>query len=449
MRFYLETFGCQMNQYDSGVASALLEGAGHLRASDPGQAEAYLVNSCSVREHAEEKLMGRLCELAAWKRARPGRVLGLLGCVAQRLGERALARAPHLDLVAGTECYGRLPALLERASSGEAVVDVGEEEFGFWNTECEMRNAKDESQNLSAFVAVSRGCDNRCTYCIVPYVRGPERCRPVQTVLEEVRSLVARGVKEVVLLGQNVNSYQGDGRGSQGGPAGFAQLLGLVDEVPGIVRIGFLTSHPKDLSEEILTAMAESRHIAHHLHLPLQSGSDRILGAMNRKYTFASYQGLVRRAREMMPNLRLTTDLITGFPGESEEDFQATLHAVQELRFDEAFTFRFSEREGTPAAVLPATVPVPVRKERLARLIALVSAMATEEAARQAGRPAEVLVEGPSRKDPRAWKGRTRENREVIFERNGHRPGDLARVSIRGASGRVLLGAIESETHHP
>jgi len=456
MRFYLETFGCQMNQYDSGVASALLEGAGHLRASDPSQAEAYLVNSCSVREHAEEKLMGRLSELGAWKRARPGRVLGLLGCVAQRLGVRALARVPHLDLVAGTECYGRLPALLERVSLGEVVVDVGEEDFSFWNSDFGIRNKEkilpnpqSKTQSLTAFVAVSRGCDNRCTYCIVPYVRGPERYRPVQAVLEEVRSLVARGVKEVVLLGQNVNSYQGDGPGGRGGSAGFAELLGLVDKVQGIVLIGFLTSHPKDLSEEILTAMAESRHILHHLHLPLQSGSDRILGAMNRKYTCASYQELVRRARELMPNLRLTTDLITGFPGESEEDFQATLHAVQELRFDKAFTFRFSEREGTPAAVLPGAVPVPVRKERLARLIALVSAMANEEAARQAGRLAEVLVEGPSRKDPRAWKGRTRENREVIFERNGHRPGDLARVSIRGASGRVLLGAIESETHHP
>lgn len=456
MRFYLETFGCQMNQYDSGVAAALLEGAGHLRASDPGQAEAYLVNSCSVREHAEEKLMGRLQELGAWKRARPGRVLVLLGCVAQRLGERALARVPHLDLVAGTECYGRLPALLERVSSGEACVDVGEAESEFWNQdfgtgdkETVLPSPRSKTPSLTAFVAVSRGCDNRCTYCIVPCVRGPERCRPVQTVLEEVRSLVARGVKEVVLLGQNVNSYQGDGLHGPGGSEGFAQLLRLVDEVPGIVRIGFLTSHPRDLSEEILAAMAGSRHVAHHLHLPLQSGSDRILGAMNRKYTCASYQGLVRRARELMPNLRLTTDLITGFPGESEEDFQATLHAVQELRFDEAFTFRFSEREGTPAAVLPGAVPVPVRKERLARLIALVSAMATEEATRQAGREAEVLVEGPSRKDPRAWKGRTRENREVIFERNGHRPGDLARVSIRGASGRTLLGAFESETHHP
>jgi tRNA-2-methylthio-N6-dimethylallyladenosine synthase len=440
-----------MNQYDSGVAAALLEGAGHVRVHDPVQAEVYLVNSCSVREHAEERLFKRLFELAAWKSARRGRVLGLLGCTAQRLGEKAFDRARHLDLVAGTECYGRLPALVEKALSGEAEVDVGEETFGFWNSDFGLRNEQaiipnPESKNnhLSAFVAVSRGCDNYCSYCIVPSVRGPERSRPAQAVLDEARSLVAQGLKEIVLLGQNVNSYREEGGD---GLVGFAGLLKLVDEIPGIARIGFLTSHPKDLSEGILQAMAESKHVVHHLHLPLQSGSDRILTAMNRQYTFASYLARVRRARELMSNLRLTTDLITGFPGESEEDFQATLKAVREIRFDEAFTFRYSEREGTPAAVLSGAVPVPVRKERLTRLITLVSAVAKGEADKQVGRQAEVLLEGPSRKDVKAWKGRTRENREVIIDRNGYRPGDIARVVIRGASGRVLLGAVESNTH--
>lgn len=440
-----------MNQYDSTVAAALLEGAGHVREEDPGQAEAYLVNSCSVREHAEERLFRRLIELLAWKRAQTGRALGLLGCTAQRLGRRAFERAPFLDLVAGTECYGRLPGLVEKALSGEAVVDVGEEDFGFWDSDFGTRNEKaiipnptSKIPNLTAFVAVSRGCDNHCSYCIVPSVRGQERSRPCRAVHAEARILVKGGVKEIVLLGQNVNSYRGEG---PEGTVGFAELLKLMDGIPGIVRIGFLTSHPKDLSEEILQAMAESRHVSHHLHLPLQSGSDRILGAMNRQYTYASYLERVRRARELMPNLRLTTDLITGFPGESEEDFQATLKAVQEIRFDEAFTFRYSEREGTPAAALPGAVPVPVRKERLTRLITLVSAIAKTEAAKQTEMQSEVLMEGPSRKDARAWKGRTRENREVIIDRNGFKPGDIASVSIRGAAGRVLLGMVASKTH--
>jgi len=425
-----------MNRYDSGVVASLLVAAGHVQVKDPAQAEVYLINSCSVREHAEERLFKRLAELAAWKRSRPERRIGLLGCTAQGMGERALEKASHLDLIAGPKSYGRLLSNIERMGDREAVVDIG-------NAESEIQISKPQIQNLSAFVAVSRGCDNRCSYCIVPTVRGPERSRPAHAVLNEVCSLIASGTREVVLLGQNVNSYRDPGAV----PAySFADLLRQVDEIPGIVRVGFLTSHPKDLSEDILKVMAGSRHIAHHLHLPLQSGSDRILAAMNRQYSYASYLARVGKAREIMPNLKLTTDLITGFPGESEEDFEATLAAIREIQFDETFTFYYSEREGTPAAFLPGPVPLEVRKERLARMIALTSHIASEAVARQVGKEAWVFVEGPSRKDRNACKGRTRENREVVLESDGHKPGDVVKTAIQGSSGRILLGTSQEDS---
>lgn len=444
MKFYIETFGCQMNQYDSEIVAGLLESRGGMHVYDSTQADLYLVNSCSVREHAEDRLFKRLQELSAWKRSLPGRRIGLLGCTAQRMGKKILERVSHLDLVAGTEAYGHLPVLVEKAFSAEVAVDTGLAEWE--NSRLSVR-----SFSLSAFVAVSRGCDNNCTYCIVPFVRGPERSRPAHTVLTEIRALVTLGVKETVLLGQNVNSYRDQGFNDQGGGRsmepprtphgfGFVELLREVDEIPGIARIGFLTSHPKDLSVDILWAMAQSRHVTHHLHLPLQSGSDKILEGMNRQYTLSFYTERVLKAREIMPNLRLTTDLITGFPGETEQDFQATLRAVEDLRFDEAFTFYYSERQETPAASLPDPIALPIRKERLSRLIAQTSRIASDQASRQVGRETEVFVEGPSRKDPRKWKGRSRENREVVFHRNGHRPGDLVRMTIQGRSGRVLLG---------
>lgn len=444
MKYYIETFGCQMNRYDSEIVAGILESRGGKRVYDSNQADLYLVNSCSVREHAEDRLFKRLQELSAWKRSLPGRRIGLLGCTAQRIGKKILERISHLDLVAGTEAYGRLPILVEKAFSAEIAVDTGMAEGE--NLHLSARNS-----SFSAFVAVSRGCNNNCTYCIVPFVRGTERSRPLPSIVTEIRTLVERGVKEIVLLGQNVNSYRDHEPNHPGGGQametpwtpfrfGFAELLRKVDEIPGIVRIGFLTSHPKDLSIEILRSMAQSRHVTYHLHLPLQSGSDRILEKMNRQYTLSSYKEKVLTAKEIIPNLRLTTDLITGFPGETEQDFQATLRAVEELRFDEAFTFFYSERQGTPAASLPDSIALPIRKERLSRLIAFTSRVASEQAACQIGRETEVFVEGPSRKNPWEWKGRSRENREVVFHGNGHQPGDLIRMIIQGRSGRVLLG---------
>ncbi|MCK4680965.1 tRNA (N6-isopentenyl adenosine(37)-C2)-methylthiotransferase MiaB, partial [bacterium] len=393
MKVYIETYGCQMNEYDSRVMASILANDGHGMAHDPGTADVVMVNTCTVRERAEARVLGRLRHLRGLMKKEA--VLGIAGCVAQRLGDRLLREVPGLSFVVGTEQYWKLPDIIESASAGRIVVavDAGTGES------YDDRPGPDEA-SLCEFVGVMRGCNNHCSYCIVPYVRGRERSRPTSSIVDEVAGLVALGAREVTLIGQNVNSFSDEGRG-------FANLLGAVAGVAGLQRIRFATSHPKDLSNEVIDAVGSIDKICEHIHLPVQSGSTEVLGAMNRSYTREQYVALAQRIREGIPGVALTTDIIVGFPGETDAQFHETVSLMNEMRFDSAFMFRYSVREGTRAAELADDVPEEVKIARLQTIIGLQQRVTSELNAGLVGSSAEVLVEGPSQR-----------NRELLFGRS-------------------------------
>ena len=403
MKTYLvRTFGCQMNQHDSERIAGLLEERGLRRADAPGQADVIVFNTCCVRESADERLYGQVASLKSLKSGgRADLIVAVGGCIGQRDGAELLHRMPHVDVVFGTHNVAELPALLDAAEAGRRTAHVLEAGEGFASDLPTV-----PADPWRAWVSITVGCDNRCSYCIVPYVRGPERSRAFEDVLAEVNTLQKRGVVEVTLLGQNVNSY---GRDRYGEPR-FAELLRAVGGA-GIPRVRFTTSHPKDLSDATIAAIAEVSSVMPYLHLPVQAGSDRILEAMNRSYTREQYLRLAERIRAAIPGIALSTDVIVGFPGETADDFEQTLDVFQRVRFDHAFTFIYSPREGTPAARLVDDTPRATVQERFDRLAALVRDLAYESNLREVGQRRTLLVQGPSKRDPAVLAGRTPANR--------------------------------------
>ncbi|HMM55263.1 MAG TPA: tRNA (N6-isopentenyl adenosine(37)-C2)-methylthiotransferase MiaB [Candidatus Desulfobacillus sp.] len=412
-KFYIKTFGCQMNEYDSDRMADLLVAEGNVRADAPEDADIIVFNTCSVREKAQEKVFHELGRARLLKQARPGLVIGVGGCVASQEGEAIVRRAPYVDVVFGPQTLHRLPQLIrQRRATGRAQVDVSFPEIEKFDALPPPR-----VEGGSAFVSVMEGCSKFCSYCIVPYTRGEEVSRPAGDVLAEIAAMAAQGVREVTLLGQNVNAWRGAVEDVE---ADFAFLLECVHEIPGVERIRYTTSHPREMTPRLIEAYARLPKLVSHLHLPVQSGSDRVLAAMKRGYTALEYRAIARRLRAARPDLSLSTDFIVGFPGESEEDFEATLRLIEEVGFDASFSFLYSPRPGTPAADLPDATPAETKAWRLARLQALVDGQARAISERMVGTTQRILVEGASKKDARELAGRTANNRIVNFAGPSH-----------------------------
>lgn len=407
--FYLETFGCQMNVVDSERIVDLLGGIGYRQVTDAPAAQLLLLNTCAVRDKAVRKAYGHLGRFKPLKEANPELIIGLGGCVAQQEGDQLLAEFPYLDLVFGTHNVHRLPELVSEIETrrGRATAT----DFLDRETRLQLFPNRIGSEAVTRFVTIMQGCDNLCSFCVVPLVRGREISRPSAEILAEVRELADQGVGEVTLIGQNVNSY-GNG---VAGELNFAGLLRAVAAVPGIARIRFTTSHPKDLSDELIACFGELDKLCRHLHLPVQSGSDRMLTAMNRGYSRAHYLGLVARLRAACPDIRLTTDIIIGFPGEDEADFAATMALLAEVRYAELYSFLFSPRRGTAAADLADATPAPVKQERFDRMLALQNELSRQSWEQDVGQVREVLVEGESKQGRGQLFGRTTWNRIVNF----------------------------------
>jgi tRNA-2-methylthio-N6-dimethylallyladenosine synthase len=412
-----------MNVSDSELMLGVLGRAGYVRTTDPAEADVLLVNTCAVRDHAEQRVLGRMGELKRYKR--PGDVLGVVGCMAQRLGPKLLEQVPQVDLVIGPDGYRGLPELIARARGGERSADVV---FRGWEHYEDV--PAERPDGASAFVTVQRGCDYRCTFCVVPMTRGPERSRKLEDVVGEVTRLTATGTSEVTLLGQTVNSYHD-------GTHDFADLLRAVGAVPGIRRVRFTSPYPTDFSARVLAAMAETPSVCEHVHLPVQSGSSRVLKRMLRRYTRERYLEVVDALRAVVPGIALTTDIIVGFPGETEEDFAATQSLVEQVEFDDAYTFRYSLRDGTPAVRLPDQVPDDVAGERLERLIALVRALARRRNMGLVGTTHEVLVEGRAKRGG-LLQTRTRTNKVALVDGPDEWVGSYRRVRFTGTTGSTF-----------
>ncbi len=426
MKVYIETYGCQMNEYDSRLIASILANDGHGVSRDLDAADVVIVNTCTVRERAEARVLGRLRHLRGLMRKEA--VLGIAGCVAQRMGDRLLREIPGLSFVVGPEQYRKLPDIIESASAGRAFVAVGTGSGESYDD----RPGPDEA-SLCEFVSVMRGCDNHCSYCIVPYVRGRERSRVTSGIVDEVAELVALGTREVTLIGQNVNSFSDEGRG-------FAELLGAVAGVAGLQRIRFATSHPKDLSDNVIEAVGSLAKVCEHIHLPVQSGSTEVLAAMNRSYTREQYVALAQRIREGIPGVALTTDVIVGFPGETDEQFRETVSLMNEIRFDSAFMFRYSVREGTRAAEFADDVPEEEKIARLKTIINLQHRLTSEVNAALVGSSVEVLVEGPSQKNEELLFGRSRTGKAVVFPGDAELAGRVVSMEISSVSAWTLHG---------
>lgn len=442
-KLHIRTFGCQMNEYDTArMADLLAASHGLALTDDPAEADVLLLNTCSVREKAQEKVFSQLGMWRELKAARPDLVIGVGGCVASQEGEAILARAPYVDLVFGPQTLHRLPQMLDdvRRARGQ-VVDVSFPEIEKFDHLPEAR-----VDGPSAYVSVMEGCSKYCTFCVVPYTRGEEFSRPLDDVIAEVAALAEQGVREVTLLGQNVNAYRGELH--DGGQADLGLLIHYVAAIDGIDRIRYTTSHPLEMSDGLIRAHAEVPELVGHLHLPVQSGSDRILALMKRKHTVLEYKAIVRRLREARPDIHLSSDFIVGFPGETEADFQATLDLVAEVGFDHSYSFIYSPRPGTPAALLPDDVPLEVKKERLARLQQLLQTQAQRYSRQRVGTVQRVLVSGPSRKDPGQLAGRTECNRVVNFEGETDRIGTFVDVMITEALPNSLRGELVRQTQH-
>ena len=426
-----------MNVADSEVVAAVMEMSGYSITESENEADAVLLNTCSIRDNAEQKIFSRLAYFNSLRRKRGSHrlILGVIGCMAERVREN-LIENHGVNLVAGPDSYLDLPALFAAAEAGEKAINV---ELSTTETYRDITPSRISGNRVSGFVSIMRGCNNFCTYCIVPYTRGRERSRAVDSILREVTDLRKRGFKEVTLLGQNVNSYRYIDE-STGNITGFADLLAIVAENAPDMRIRFTTSHPKDMTDEILMAVSSHDNIARHIHLPVQSGSDSVLKAMNRRYTRDWYLGRVESIRRIIPDCAITTDLFTGFHNESEEDFQQTLSLMKEVGFDAAFMFKYSERPGTVAArSLPDNVPEDVKIERLNRMIELQNRLSTISNNAEIGKTRQVLVEGVSKRNIKEWIGRTSQNKSVVFPKGDFKVGDFVDVTITDATSATLF----------
>ncbi len=434
-KVFLETFGCQSNVLESDHVAGLLVRNHFTLTGKMEEADVILFNTCSIRQHAEDKVFSRLGQLVDWKRDKEGRVIGVLGCMATSYKDHLLERAPHLDMVVGPDQYLKVPqAIREASQSGQSQVLADFDPLYF--PENDPRRL---SQPHKAFIEIMKGCDKFCTFCVVPFTRGREVSRPAESIVAEAERLARSGVKEVMLLGQNVNSY-GLSPGSKDKTLTFDQLLEEVGRVPGLERVRFMTSHPLDLSDELVETMARVPAVCESIHLPVQCGSDKVLKRMNRKYSVAHYLERVGKLRASIKDLFITTDLIVGFPGESDGDFRRTLDLLEEVRYDAVYSFKYSPRLGTPAARMLDPVPEEAKDARLAALNEKAWKHAAEKCEARLGRVEEVLVDGPADKTPGAFYGKSRQNRTVVFKGQGYRTGDRVRVRIESHKVANLYG---------
>ena len=433
--FTIVTYGCQMNQNDSERLAGQLKSIGYEYTEVLSEANFVLVNTCCVRESAEKKIYGKIGELKTLKASNPHLIIGITGCMAQKEREKLFIKAPHIDLVLGTHNVHQLVELIkEFEQTKEHVLAVWDQAEHLAPDTPTLRKGK-----IAAWVPIMYGCNNFCTYCIVPYVRGRERSRPVEDIVKEVHQLGLEGFKEITLLGQNVNSY-GKDRSQYGD---FADLLQAVDQVETIERIRYMTSHPRDINDKVIDTIKNSKKICEHFHLPIQSGSNTILKRMNRGYSTEYYRELVAKIRTAMPHASITTDIIVGFPGETEELFQETLEFMKEIGFDFAYTFLYSKRSGTPAATMPDQIPAQVKKERLQLLMDAQNAISLRINTQLIGQVVTVMVEGPSKNDERRLMGRTATNKIILWDKQGdEKIGQLAKVTITTAQTWILKGQL-------
>lgn len=430
-KLFVETYGCQMNVGDSEIVVSLMQREGYVYTDRIEQADVILINTCSIRDNAEQRIWGRLNELKRYRKARPGLIVGILGCMAERLREQLLEGPWGVDVVAGPDAYRDLPRLVREAEAGGKGVNVL---LSTEETYAEIAPVRLDRNGVSAFVAIMRGCNNFCSYCVVPYTRGRERSRDAATIVAEAQSLFDNGYREVTLLGQNVNSYRA-------GEVDFPELLRRVASISPLLRVRFATSHPKDMSDRLLETMASMPNICRAIHLPAQSGATSMLERMNRKYTREWYLDRIAAIRRYMPDCAITTDLIAGFSGETEEEHAATLSLMREVGYSWAFMFKYSERPGTFAQRnLPDDVPDEVKSRRLQEIIALQNDLSLESNRRDVGREFEVLVESESKRNSGQLSGRTSQNKVVVFDRGNHRIGDYVRVRVTGCTSATLLG---------
>jgi len=426
-RVYIETYGCQMNVADSELMLGILGREGYVRAEHPADADVMLVNTCAVRDNAEQRVIGRMGELQRYKR--DGGILGVVGCMAQRLGPALLAQVPRVDLVVGPDGYRNLPELLGLAESGQRVNDT---EFRSWEHYEDVPAVREKAP--TAFVTVQRGCDYRCTFCIVPYTRGPERSRNLAEIVREISSLVEQGTTEVTLLGQTVNSYHD-------GEHDFADLLRAAGRIPGLRRVRFTSPYPTDFTPRVIAAMAETPAVCEHVHLPVQSGSNAVLKRMLRRYTRERYLEVVHQLRQAVPGITFSTDIIVGFPGETEADFEQTLSLISEAGFDDAYTFKYSVRDGTPAVRLRDHVADEVASARLARLVEAVRLQVRRKNAGRVGQTHEALVERPAKRGD-LMLARTRTNHLVLLDLPASTIGEYHSARLTGTTGSTFTGSV-------
>lgn len=430
MKYYIETYGCQMNVYDSELVGSLLETCNYTLTDDMSQADAVFLNTCAIREKAEETVHNRLDNLHVLKRTKPNMILGVLGCMAQNLKDDILESRPYVDVILGPDSYRRIPEIIkERQSEMDHIVDTRLSKFEVYEDLFPSRH-----EGVNAWISIMRGCDKFCTFCIVPFTRGRERSRSIKSVIDETTKAVAQGFVEITLLGQNVNSYRT--------PEGeFPELLKAVASVKGVKRVRYTSPHPQDIDDELLEVMRDYDNICNYIHLPLQAGSDRILKRMNRTYTQKEFLDLVNKIKSYLPNCSISTDIIVGFPGETEDEFLETLDMVKKVHFDSSFMFKYSSRPGTKAAQYTDKVSEEEKQNRLERLIELQRENTLSANLKHVGKTMPVMVEKVSKKSDSQWAGRTDGNMWVIFDRGDEKIKDIVNVKIEDAKGITLFGS--------
>lgn len=427
-RVYIETYGCQMNMADSEVVGGILAREGYGMTNNMADADIILVNTCAIRDHAEQRIYGRIGLFGTYKKQRPGMLIGILGCMAERLRFKLIEEERLVDLVVGPDEYRKLPLMIEGALAGEKGIATRLSRVENYEDIVPLR-----TDGISAWISVMRGCDKFCSFCVVPFTRGRERSRPLASVVDEVRTLAERGFKEVTLLGQNVNSYRD-------GEHDFADLMRSVAAIDGNVRVRFTTSHPQDMSDKLIETIATHENICNYIHLPVQSGSDRILELMNRTYTVKHYRQLIGKIRAAMPDASITTDIISGFPSETEEDHKRTVELMHEVRYDGAYTFKYSPREHTKAWEMPDDVPEEMKGQRVFEISRLQQQISGDLNRALVGTVQRILVEGPSKKSDAEWTGRTDTNRTVVYPHDEETQGDYCDVVIERCNAATLFG---------
>lgn len=433
-KVYIETYGCQMNLSDTEIVSSIIKKSGLNLTDSPDDADVILLNTCSVRDNAERKIHERLIHLKQYKKKNKELVVGILGCMAERMRSKLIEEKKIIDLVVGPDEYRKVPSLIENAFTGEKGIAVKLSRVETYDDIEPLR-----TEGISAWVSIMRGCDKFCTYCVVPFTRGRERSRPLNSIVSELKKLFDDGFREVTLLGQNVNSYK-----DTDGNFDFPDLLRECAKAVPDMRIRYTTSHPYDMSDKLIETMAEFKNICKYIHLPVQSGSDRILKLMNRNYTVEHYFGRIEKIKKLIPECSLSTDIISGFPTETEEEHRQTLDLMSKVRYDGAYMFKYSARDNTKAYSMSDDVPDEVKIRRLQEIIDLQNNISRELNQNEIGKQHEILVEGPSKKNTEKWQGRTDSNKVLIFEKNGHniQKGDLINVIVKSSTSATLFGEV-------